>query len=279
MLLFLEIVLLFHYAEGDVPELVGKYKPLATKITIGDLKKGGSQQAVLWYPQSDTTQTIFPLVLFAHGMTCGGAKLEVDYKYLMGAIASHGFVLVAPMSCPNVWCPNFYEDVVITYQTCLKKKSSLHPALKTANFENVGVVGHSMGAMSAVLTGGHNSVNAKAVVALHPCFTNADPTPAGDNTVPTMYWTGTKDTTCPSSESEEGFKLTKYKPSTYSNLVGAAHTECMTGAPNRENPYVIQFLKCLTMSNATSCDIIEGTGKYSLCHNGNYTYNGCTISK
>ena len=89
-----------------------------------------------------------------------------------------------------------------------------------------------------------------------------------------------KDTTCPSWEAQEAYdKYTSHTPRTYSNLVGATHLECFTYHPNREDPYAIQFLQCLTLGNKTSCDIIQDKNtQYGLCTNGNYSYDGCYVT-
>ena len=272
----------FILTSSNIPDPgFGVYKALKAQVTIGDLTQGGSQDAILWYPESTVTKPTFPFVAFAHGYGCGGNNLDKDYSQLMATIASHGFIVVAPMSCPDSWCDNYYQDIIITVQTCRNKTTQIHECMKQANFAKVGLVGHSMGAMSVVLAGGYaDEINAVATVSLHPCFTKADPSAAEVNTVPTMFWTGTKDTTCPSWEAEEAYsKYTKKTPRTYANIVGADHLECFTYHPNREDPYAIQFLQCLTLNNQTSCQIIQDKNtKYGLCTNGNYTYDGCYVT-
>ncbi len=110
--------------------------------------------------------------------------------------------------------------------------------------------------------------------------TKIDPSVASQNPYPVMYWTGTKDTTCPSWESADAYNLTKATPSTYSDLEGATHTEIFTGHPNRPDPYAVQYFQCLLKKNSTSCNIISGKDKeYALCDNDEYKYDGCHVKE
>ena len=88
---------------------------------------------------------------------------------------------------------------------------------------------------------------------------------------------GTKDTTCHSSEASDAYNLTTSRPKTYSDLVGADHLEVFTYHPNRPDPYAVLFFQCQLHGNQTACNDILGTGKESLCHNGVYNYASCAV--
>ena len=63
------------------------------------------------------------------------------------------------------WCDDFYKDIIITITTCRNKTTEIHSCMQQANFNKVGLVGHSMGAMSVVLAGQYaNQINAVATV-------------------------------------------------------------------------------------------------------------------
>ena len=54
----------------------------------------------------DTTEGKLPLTIYQHGHLSGGA-LEFLYTKIMNKIASNGFCIVAPESCPsNDFCQN-----------------------------------------------------------------------------------------------------------------------------------------------------------------------------
>eukprot|EP01084_Bolivina_argentea_P241549 405471_1 len=282
MQIYIFCYLIYGILSGVPDQGFGPYKPLMTEIKIGDLSQGCSQSAILWYPESSVKQPTFPFISFAHGYDCGGSQLEPDYKQLLATVASYGFIIAAPMSCCNGhWCPDFYKDVVTTIKTCKAKTGQINAALNQADFSNIGLMGHSMGAMSVVLAGipsNHQGVSGiSATVAFNPCFTSANPKPAASNVVPVMYWTGTSDTTCASWESYDAYNITKATPKTYSNLKGANHLEIFTYHPNRPDPYAVLFFQCLLTSNSSACNYVFANGKDSLCNNGQYQYSGCYV--
>ena len=126
---------------------VGPYKTAGETIYIGGLVTGGSQNASLTYPIGQNTEgKIFPFISFAHGALAGGPMLPIDYFGLLNDVASYGFVIVAVESCPWRYCINFYEDVLHAIDVC-KNNQSLSSIFSQTDFNNVGILGHSMGGL------------------------------------------------------------------------------------------------------------------------------------
>lgn len=91
----------------------------------------------------------YPFVVFAHGKGCGGDRLIHLYRELNSDVASWGNIVVAPLSCPVKSCGYFEVDILHTL-TKIPQHPELHPIFAYADFENVGVMGHSMGGMASV---------------------------------------------------------------------------------------------------------------------------------
>ena len=53
-------------------------------------------------------------------MTGGGWKLYVGYIRLLWTLSSYGYVIIAPKSCPDVWCENWPDDIETTIDTIIK---------------------------------------------------------------------------------------------------------------------------------------------------------------
>ena len=77
-------------------------------------------------------------------MTAGGNKVWPDYGELIEKVCSSGYIIGAPQSCPDLYCQNFYKDVITTITTMSSKKGTLDPVLEYADFSKIGVYGHSM---------------------------------------------------------------------------------------------------------------------------------------
>ena len=68
----------------------------------------------------------------------------------MSVVASYGFVVVAPMSCPTAQCGAKYAvDMLVTIRAIQNNEIS-HPGLAHADPNRTAVYGHSMGAMAAM---------------------------------------------------------------------------------------------------------------------------------
>merc|ERR1712217_564206 len=108
--------------------------------------KGGPNAGVVVYAVPKTAGEKFPFISFAHGTTSGGAKTFTGYTADLEMVASYGFVIVAPESCPEIECASGYcSDQQQTIRACAADPS-LHSALASADFSTVGVYGNSMGA-------------------------------------------------------------------------------------------------------------------------------------
>lgn len=97
-------------ALAKVPDNYGKYWTETGSFEISGLVTGGPNKVLITHPHF-TDDKDFPLVVFAHGMTGGGWKLYPGYFELLKVIASHGYVVVSPEICPDVWCPDYPLDI------------------------------------------------------------------------------------------------------------------------------------------------------------------------
>lgn len=198
-----------------------------------------------------------PLLVFGHGYGSGGSLLAPRYHTLLHSVASFGFVVVAPQSCPTQGCGSYYKDMLATIAAC-RANSSLHPALASANLTRVGVFGHSQGGVATVEAAAHDGYGIAAAAANHPC--NAD---GGKVRVPTMFITGSSDPTCGPRYSEAEFAADPTPGKVLFVIDGAVHeepTDCCPGptkpggcgadpahpqpCPNREDAPAARFLAC-----------------------------------
>ena len=154
---------------GSLPDKNGPHKVRRTTVRVGTFISGGPQIALLYYPRDFARlNESLPLISFAHGMYCGGIWNSYYYGHLMRRIASWGFVVIAPNSCPQLWCTeNFTEDVARS----IRDSKGLHAALLAADYSRTGVVGQSMGGNTAMKIATWDAVtelNIRAAVALEP---------------------------------------------------------------------------------------------------------------
>lgn len=68
----------------------------------------------------------------------------------MSVVASYGFVVVAPMSCPTAQCGAKYATDMIATIRAIQNNEITHPGLAHADPNRTAVYGHSMGAMAAM---------------------------------------------------------------------------------------------------------------------------------
>lgn len=79
---------------------------------------------MLFYPRTTNADEKYPMVVFAHGKACGGDHLIHYYTDINSDLASWGFIVVAPLSCPDLSCDYFDMDILWTL-----KKIPAHPEL------------------------------------------------------------------------------------------------------------------------------------------------------
>lgn len=249
----------------------GPYEVKTGKINrIPGLKKGGPHAGVVVYAVPKRSGEKFPFVSFAHGTTAGGWRTLIDYAGDLEVVASYGFVIVAPESCPLLECfAGYCVDQMETIRACAKD-TSLHPALASADFSNVGVYGHSMGAMATVGTAGGSrsckydpTLNVKAAVAQHACW---DPSMSGANiNIPIMFTAGSHDLTCADGCSKRFYKEVKNSPSkVLFDVRGASHYEPTGLGSNSEVPAVAKFLSCWLRNE--NCDEVYGSSSKEICN-------------
>lgn len=145
-------------------------------IFIGGLICGRSQSAVVYYPnnnQQRLSEQRYPLISFAHGFNSGGKKLNKDYSQLLIGLASWGFIIVAPKSAPNKYCEEQYQDQlrIFEYLETNKNRHRVFTSLDPSTY--YGVLGHSMGGRSSIISATKEDYPIGAAAALHPVYTQA----------------------------------------------------------------------------------------------------------
>lgn len=261
---------------APVPAL-GPYKVKSDKFTVGTLVAGG-QQAAIYYPEADAASgEVFNVLSFGHGFGSGEPLFDPQYSPLLSTLASYGFVVLAPLSCPTSFCDlggatDFSHDI-LGVLSAGKAKPSLHPGLSLANFSAVGVVGHSMGGTAAgTAAGSPAGLPVAAYVGLHGTPVSA-PT-ASPIHVPTMYTTGGADKIVAPIVVKNAFNITvNAHPRVIAELSDATHFEPsaaggkLPGGQLRLNPYVAQFMRCHVSSDQGACALVyDAANPQSLCN-------------
>lgn len=153
----------------------------------------------------------FPLVMFSHGS--GGIRMQSTFFTV--ALASHGYVVVAPDHIGNT-LSDIIIDGDLTPETLFESlgdrtrdldfivdhlEGGGERALTSAiDFERLGVAGHSFGALTSLRWVGLNSEVDAAVAQAPPGYSIVwlgIPTPLSDFEVPTMLQVGGMDMTTP----------------------------------------------------------------------------------
>jgi len=188
----------------------GPYQVQAEKISnVPGLTQGGAPVAYIIYPagaddETQFPQGSFPFLSFAHGIsTFAPYDVYNAYGPILRIVASFGFIIMAAQTCPTPgkYCPQFYLDQLATIKAAQQR--TLHPALKSADFSNIGVFGHSMGGMATLASATSSQHGVKAAVSMHPCKFVLE----GPNIhVPIMLTAGSADTTC-----EDGCAWSQYQ--------------------------------------------------------------------
>ncbi len=254
---------------------------------VGGLVAKGSQNAGIWYPVGTPPQGGFPVVTFAHGAPVGGqVLLSSTYGPLLTALASWGFVVIAPESCvpPTGWSclKTLYQDQLHVVAAA-KANISLHPGFASANFTRVGVIGHSYGADATVTAAASAGFGVAAAVVLHPAHDEN----AADVTVPTMVVTGSRDLICPPSGAVFVYGAISARPKILLELKGGTHMEptrvpiWWTGkdGQNRMSPSFTMFLACHleAWNKAEGCAFVEGADGRAVCDQPNITLSRCEV--
>jgi len=165
---------------------------------LKSLTAGGGNDVVIVYPKGAAGET-FPVIVYGHGALSTVTGL---FAKQFKTIASYGFIVVAPNSCPLV-C-DFRKDMIATLEAA-GISPPLHPALATADVNRTGIMGYSNGAAAsyslstdkAMLT----SHNVRAVVVQHEgCENGGTPPRRCDSPhAPIMFTSGSLDVIGPSA--------------------------------------------------------------------------------
>ena len=145
-----------------------------------------------------------------------------------------------------------------------------------ANFSRTAVFGHSMGGMSTPLAAEVAGYNISCMLSSHGIYV---PIETENVTVPSMFVTGTADTTVSPATVRAGYEKCPARPKIFVNVVGAGHMEPREG--KRMNVLDAHFLACHTGGFRDSCDVIYGNGSHSLCKHPDpaRTYAECKIDR
>jgi len=273
LLLILSLVSLIN---GQVPPAKGPYKVKSEKVFVGGYVAGTEsiQDAYIWYPTPKSATEKFPFLVFMHGMTAGGAEVPLGYTGMNEAVASWGFIIVAPESCRLRYCRNFYKDGVHTLQAC-EKNTTIHSSLETADFSHVGVFGHSMGGDATVhLANNPDGATFLAAIAMHPSTFMEDS--SSGVTIPLWYTTGSIDSIVKPAGVIKSYGKDPTKPKVIAEVINATHFEPTVGHPQRLTPYVAKYLLCHIKGDTTACPYIYGTSSSSLCSNSTVKMALCT---
>jgi predicted dienelactone hydrolase len=216
-----------------------------------------------WMPEAAAYPA--PLVIFSHGFN--GCKTQS--KFLMEALAAHGYIVVAPdhkdASCaggglhrPEEGFARAGNWTADTYRDRFDDIRALYAALKAdkgwtgrIDWKRIALAGHSLGGYTVLgVAGGWPKWKLKgigAVLALSPyCAPLADHGHLGDIKVPVMYQGGTRDTGITPSVKKDGGCFDKTSaPAWFVEFDGVGHfgwTDIEQDAQTRVADYSIRFL-------------------------------------
>jgi len=257
-------------ATANDPSLpLGAYKPNFGKINrLPGLNQGAPYSAAIVWPTPQSSDEKFPVLSFAHGTGVGSTNPEsaISYNQVLKFVASFGFIIVAPDSCPLIECASGFAHDEITALKAVKENPGLHPSLASADFNRTGVFGHSMGGNSAIVSDGGGvakpyrpaDYNIKAAVSQHcgcPSQTGAcrDYGSKGSN-VPFMYTNAKGDTIANPAGSTNGYNLAGDGDKIVWMVKGGSHFEPAdsyvprlpsgAGGANREDLPIALFFAC-----------------------------------
>jgi len=263
----------WYAANGTEPTVAGPYTVKVDLIKkVPGLSTGGAPNAYIYYPSDALEAEVsFPFLSFAHGTGVGGPFPAVDVSYgaLLNLVASQGFIIMAPTTCQSRECFDFVKDQLATIAAA-KAHPELHPALKSADFSQVGVFGHSMGGVSTISSAAASGYGIKAAASMHPCW---QPALHGVKVnVPILFTAGSADVIC-----EDGCAYNQYKQVPNSNVkvffdvAGTSHFEPTLPKKGSEVEAIALFFAChlrqeqceKVNGNAICAQVTKGQKMYS----------------
>lgn len=181
------------------------------------------------------------------------------------------FVIIAPAtaSCGKTKCGSVpaCQDLRDLYTALVQSRENrkLHPALAAADFDRVGVLGHSMGAKHApTFVTAHPDANIKALVASHGG--DANQTALSALGVPAMFTTTADDT---SSDRQpqiyNAFNSAASVHKVFARLATGGHQEPRTAKGGQLGEMTSYFLSGHVNLNDEHKARIYGTGPSTLC--------------
>jgi predicted dienelactone hydrolase len=234
-----------------------------TKTTIAGL------DVAVWSPAG---QGVYPLVIFSHGF--GGCNTQS--KFLMDAMASAGYLVVAPnhddskcgrggsfgkpdesFKTPEAWSDNTYvnrKNDIINLMNGLRSAPGLQGKI---DWSRVALSGHSLGGYTVIgLAGGWSSWKIggiKAVLALSPyCSPYVTKGNLSGINVPVMYQSGTRDFAIAPYIKKPGGAYDKTPSDYYVEFDGAGHfafTDAKSDFHESINYYSVAFLNAYVKGN------------------------------
>ena len=278
------------------PSAIGPFAVSSGNYSLGGYNCGKQEPTTgIWYPTDLAKGSPFPVASFAHGI---GGGLVAD---LVTAVASMGFVVVAPATSKGA-CTSEAEDQLHALAGS-RANPSLHPALAHVDWNRAAVFGHSMGgfatSMAAAAPLGPAN-NVKAAVLSHGavgavnetcspetcpsgCGVSGFPMPSVGRCVrapspgtpaiqvPTLFTTGSADTTVRPNHVYAAFKACPARPKVFVELSGQGHTT------KGEQGFDAHFLACHAAGVQSSCERIYGSDAEALCQARKY--NRCEVVK
>mmetsp|Transcript_39116 Transcript_39116/g.90123 ORF Transcript_39116/g.90123 Transcript_39116/m.90123 type:complete len:310 (+) Transcript_39116:118-1047(+) len=253
--------------QGQVgqPSASGPYETSWELVNVSGLVSGSYHDAWVIYPSgTEASDKTFPLLSFAHGKDAGGTALKPSYTTILEAAASFGFVIIAPRSCPEHYCTNFYKDQLQCITAA--KEGLASTGLESVDWlKSVGIFGHSMGGAATMISAGKDGYDIAAAFFLHPYYT----VHAEDIKVPAVHGTGSSDQICPAEEVKNGFDANPFYPKVFAEIEGATHLEPnSSGGRNKHrwDAYVPRLFMCHLNGDSDACDLIYGSTSDSLCY-------------
>jgi len=217
----------------------------------------------IWYPKGDGP---FNVVVYGHG-EWGEIDENDDWLETMASI---GLIVIAPFAGEqDTYCGSpFVYDYIRAVKAAKLHGADLHPALATADWSRIGVVGQSMGAKFALpsVTNRYSDPNITAVL-----MSGDVPSHQYDIDLPMMFTTGSLDKSNKNGTITEYFHNVTSSHKIFANLHGAFHMEPQEG--ERLNLYTSLFLSCHVSQVDSACDIfygVNGDMSESMCNAQDY---------